>query len=128
MGETQPPKNWPGLEAERDGVTYSADKIMNIAKALREIMKPVNGGGYGEYQGSIQDLSVNGSLADVRQHLQSLERWEAGPSMATTLSQAHREFLNVYQEALQNFDIAIALVEAGAGKYKVTNAANEGGA
>ncbi|MCK2221287.1 hypothetical protein MF672_046915 [Actinomadura sp. ATCC 31491] len=128
MGETQPPKNWPGLEAERDGVTYDATKIANIAEALREAMKPINGGGYGEYQGSIQDLSINGSLSDVRQHLQSIDRWEAGKTFAATLTQAHREFLNVYQEVLENFSIAIALVEAGAGVYKTTNAANEGGA
>jgi hypothetical protein len=127
VGETKPPGDWPGLEAERDGVTYSAKKIENIAGALRDAMKPINGGGYGEYQGSIQDLSMHGSLAAVRMQLRSIERWQAGESFATTLETSHREFLNVYQEVLENFATAIALVDAGAGNYQITNAANEGG-
>ncbi|MER7363328.1 hypothetical protein ACI2LC_34640 [Nonomuraea wenchangensis] len=127
MGETQPPKNWPGLEAERDGVTYDAKKIASIAEALREAMKPMGGGNYGEYPGSIHDLSLNGSLKAESDHLRSVGRWQAGESFADTLDQAHREFLNVYEEALNNLSVAIALVNAGAGNYKITNAANEGG-
>jgi hypothetical protein len=125
VGEQQPPKNWPGLEAERDGVVYDAKKIENIAKELREIMKPIGGGGYGVgYQGSINDLRFSGSLTDVRQQLQSIDGWEAGKSFAATLAQAHQELVAVYEEVLENFGIAIALVEDGAGVYKVTNAAN----
>ncbi|MEU6729015.1 hypothetical protein ABZ917_35370 [Nonomuraea wenchangensis] len=127
MGETQPPKNWPGLEAERDGVTYDAKKIASIAEALREAMKPIGGGTYGQYPGSIQDLSFNGSLKAESDHLRSVDRWQAGESLATTLEQAHREFLNVYEEVLKNMTVAITLVDAGAGNYKITNAANEGG-
>lgn len=126
MGETKPPENWPGLVAEREGVGYDATKISNIAEALREIMKPINGGGYGEYQGSIQDLSINGSLSDVRTQLRSVDRNEGGESFATTLETAHREFLNVYEDVLQNFSTAIALVDAGAGNYHVTDVANLG--
>ncbi|MGI5283930.1 hypothetical protein ACQEVF_11415 [Nonomuraea polychroma] len=126
MGETQPPSDWPGLEPERDGVTYDAQKILNIAGELREVMKPVTGEGYGERLGSINDLSVRGSLSALRTHLQSIDRWEAGKSFNTTLASSHQEFLNVYEDVLENFAIAIALVEAGAGTYLATNAANEG--
>ncbi|MEU4516822.1 hypothetical protein AB0G05_45680 [Nonomuraea wenchangensis] len=127
MGETQPPKNWPGLEAERAGVEYRPDKIVNIVRALHEATKPVSGGGYGKYPGSIQDLSINGSLDYECQHLRSVDRWQAGESFATTLEQAHREFLNVYEEVLQNLSIAIALVNEGAGNHKITDIANLGG-
>ncbi|MFD2355664.1 WXG100 family type VII secretion target [Nonomuraea ferruginea] len=114
MGAAKPPEDWPGLVAERDGVGYDATKITNVAEALREIMKPINGGGYGEHQGSIQDLSINGSLSDVRTQLRSIDRNQGTESFATTLETAHREFLDVYEDVLENFSTAIALVEAGA--------------
>ncbi|GAA4518894.1 MULTISPECIES: hypothetical protein [Nonomuraea] len=126
MGAAKPPEDWPGLVAERDGVGYDATKITNVAEALREIMKPINGGGYGEHQGSIQDLSINGSLSDVRTQLRSIDRNQGTESFATTLETAHREFLDVYEDVLENFSTAIALVEAGAGTYRVTDIVNQG--
>ncbi|TMR96084.1 hypothetical protein [Nonomuraea basaltis] len=126
MGETQPPSDWPGLEPERDGVTYDAKKIANIAGELRDVMEPIGGGGYSQRQGSIQDLSMYGSLADVRQHLLSISNWD-GNVLGNTLSTSHQEFLSVYEDVLENFGTAIALVDAGAGNYQITNVANEGG-
>lgn len=126
MTTTQPPDNWPGLDADRDGVEYDATKIANIAEALRDIMKPLIGSGYGESLGSIQDLSANGSLPMVRTQLRSIERFDGGDSLATTLETAHQELLNVYEDVLENFSTAIALVEAGAGTYRMTNIANQG--
>ncbi|MFG1941936.1 hypothetical protein [Nonomuraea sp. NPDC048826] len=126
MGATKPPEDWPGLVAERDGVGYDKTKIANVAGALREIMKPINGVGYGEYQGSIQDLSIHGSLSEARMQLRSIDRYESGETFATTLETAHREFLNVYEDVLKNFGIAIALIDAGAGNYGVTDIANQG--
>lgn len=126
MVAPQPPDNWPGLEAERDGVGYDATKIANIAEELREILKPLNGGGYGENRGSIQDLNVNGSLADVRRQLRNVDRWPGGEQFATTLEKAYETFLDVYEDVLENFSTAISLVEAGAGDYRMTDAANHG--
>lgn len=126
MVAPKPPPDWPGLEAERDGVGYDATKISNIAEALREIVKPLKGGGYGEHKGSIQDLSVNALLSDVRQQLRSVSRWPGGEQFATTLETSHRTFLDLYEDILTNFETAIQLVEAGAGGYRVTDAANQG--
>jgi hypothetical protein len=131
VGETQPPSDWPsdwpGLEAERDGVTYDAQKIASIAQALREVMEPISGGGSGDNLGSLQDLSSNGSLHyDVCSHLRSLENWEGGKSFAATLEQSHQTFVDVLEEVLENFTTAISLVEAEASTYQATNAANEG--
>ncbi|MFB4282589.1 MULTISPECIES: hypothetical protein [unclassified Nonomuraea] len=126
MGETQPPGDWPGLEPERDGVTYDAQKISNIAGELREVMKPISGEGRTQRQGSINDLSVYGDLSDVRRHLLSIDNWQGGAAFAATLVQSYQEFITVYEDVLENFATAITLVEAGAGTYQVTNAANEG--
>ncbi|MGW4797527.1 hypothetical protein ACWEPC_34415 [Nonomuraea sp. NPDC004297] len=127
MGETQPPANWPGLEPERDGVTYSAEKILNVAEELREVMKPISGeGSRSSRQGSLNDLAAYGDLSDVRRHLLSIDDWPGGATFGDTLRQSYDEFMAVYEEVLENFGTAIALVEAGAGNYQATNGANEG--
>ncbi|MDA0637168.1 hypothetical protein OUY22_27520 [Nonomuraea sp. MCN248] len=127
MAAPEKPAAWPGLQAERDGVGYDAKKIANIARELRDAMKPINGSGYGENQGSIHDLQTYGSLKDVRDHLASIRDFQAGETFQATLAKAHQEFLNAYGDVLENFDIAIALVEAGAGTYQATDVANQGG-
>ncbi|SDH81857.1 hypothetical protein [Nonomuraea jiangxiensis] len=124
MGETQPPANWPGLEPERDGVVYSPQKILNIAGALREAMKPISGEGYGQRQGSVADFDAYGNLSDMRAHLKSVDRIEGIKTFVDTLATSHQEFATVYGQVLENFQIAISLIEAGAGNYQVTNTAN----
>lgn len=126
MTLTRPPEDWPGLDPEDDGVEYDAEKIAAIAKELREIMKPIGGGGYGTRSGSIQDLSVNGTLSLVTTQLKTVDRWEGGEKFAATLESAERAFLDVYEDVLENFSTAITLVEEGAGTYRVTNIANLG--
>lgn len=126
MTTTQPPDKWPGLDADRDGVGYDADKIAGVAKALREIMEPLNPTGAGRHHGSYQDLMTKGSLQLVCDQLRSVDRYESGDQFARTLETAHREFLDVYKDILDNFSTAIALVDAGAGNYSVTNIANHG--
>ncbi|TDD25148.1 hypothetical protein [Nonomuraea diastatica] len=127
MAETEPPRDWPGLQPERDGVTYDPKKIANIAGELREVLKPIRGEGRGENQGSIIDLETYGSLRAVLTHVRSIERWQGGQAFADLVSHSQQEFLTAYEEVLENFATAISLVEAGAGTYQVTNAANEGG-
>ncbi|QYC38724.1 hypothetical protein Nocox_05485 [Nonomuraea coxensis DSM 45129] len=128
MGEViQPPKNWPGLEAERDGVTYTPRKIGNIARELHKAMEAVGGGGYSNSPGSLQDFGAKGDLTYEAGLLKQVGRWEAGPSFADTLLTAHRELLTVYQDALTNMAAAIALVNEGAGNFGITELGNQGG-
>jgi hypothetical protein len=125
VGEAQPPSDWPGLDAERDGVTYDARKIANIAEALRDAMKPI--AGYGTAQGSVGDLTASGDLSRLRNHLESIDRVDGIKTFLDTLTDSHGKFTKVYNNAIENFQTAIALIDAGAGTYQVTNAANEGG-
>ncbi|NRQ39073.1 hypothetical protein HII36_45715 [Nonomuraea sp. NN258] len=119
---------WFGLEAERDGVTYNAKKIAASANVLREALKAFNGQGEESSggRGSIEDLTEYGTLADLRMKLQGVARWEGGQLFAKALEKSHQEFLEAYQDVLRNFEIAIALVDAGAGNYSKASAANEG--
>ncbi|MEO3873655.1 hypothetical protein ABGB18_33005 [Nonomuraea sp. B12E4] len=114
------------MEPERDGVGYNPQKILNIARALREAMKPINGEGYGQRQGSVADFDAYGNLSDMRAHLRSVDRIEGIKTFVDTLANSHQDFATVYGEALENFQTAISLIEAGAGNYQVTNTANEG--
>ncbi|MEV5889877.1 hypothetical protein [Nonomuraea fuscirosea] len=124
---TEPPKDWPGLVADRDGVTYDAKKIENIAGALREALKPIDMMGTGTRPGSLQDLSmVSYTLTALREQLQTVKGW-AGGEFGSQLDHSHTEVQKIYQSVLTSLNTAIALVEAGAGTYKVTNAANQGG-
>ncbi|HEX4814467.1 MAG TPA: hypothetical protein VFV66_17125 [Nonomuraea sp.] len=128
MGETKPPDWWPGLQAERDGVTYNAQKIANIAEELREAMKPIGGeGGYGTTQGSVGDLTASGNLSALRAQLEPFDRIEGIKTFVNTLADSHGTFTTVYGNVLENFRTAIALIDAGASTYHVTTTANEGG-
>ncbi|MGW0801875.1 hypothetical protein [Nonomuraea sp. NPDC002799] len=127
MAEPKEPAAWPGLQAERDGVTYSAEKITNIAKALAEELKPFNGQGAAETRrGSIDDLTTYGGLTELQGQLQTIDKWEGGKLFSDTLAQSHTEFLNVYRQVVDNFGIAISLVAAGAGNYPTATSATEG--
>ncbi|WP_188191153.1 hypothetical protein [Nonomuraea sp. SYSU D8015] len=125
MGEAQPPKDWPGLEAERDGVTYDARKIANIAEALREAMQPISG--YGTSKGSVGNLATSGDLSKLRDHLAGIDRVDGIKTFLQTLTDNHETFTQVYGRVLQKFETAITLIDDGAGTYRVTNTANEGG-
>lgn len=128
VGKTQPPENWPWLEdIDPNSMTHKPDLIVKVAEALREIAGPLNGQGLGDSQGSINDLSAYTQLKDVRDQLRTPSRWPGGPAMASTLETAHREFVKVYQEVLDNLEIAIELVETGAGITKQTEIVNRGG-
>jgi len=137
--ESIPPKaledNWPGLEAERDGVTYNEKVIRESAKALREALGrfigeggSAKGSSLATGQGSIEDLTAYTALDELRTQLQSVPRWEGGRTFAKMLETCHQEFTTIYQEVQKNFDTAIALLDAGAGKYKDVSDANTGGA
>jgi len=126
VATTQPPDDWPGLEAERDGVQYDAEKIAKIAQAMREIMEPISGLDSGRHFGSKQDLDLNGSFDQMSMQLRSIDLYESGDVFARLLEVVHREFLEVYQDVLDNFSTAIALVDAGAGNYSMTDIANQG--
>ncbi|MGP3955559.1 hypothetical protein ACTWPT_06140 [Nonomuraea sp. 3N208] len=107
-------------------MTYDAQKILNIAGELGEVMKLISGESY--RQGSISDLEANNQLfAEVRQHLLSIDNSDGTESFAATWKQSHEVCQTVYRDVLENFATAIALVEAGAGTYQLTNDANEGG-
>ncbi|TDD31034.1 hypothetical protein E1286_45435 [Nonomuraea terrae] len=123
MGNT--PENWPGLDAERDGVTYSAQKIKSVASALREELKPFEGQGT-DGRGSVEDLTSYGGVNQLRTQLQTISNWEGGRLFSESLGRSHQEFLDVYRRVIINFQTAIALIETGAGVYGTTNTANEG--
>ncbi|MER6951994.1 hypothetical protein ABT294_49090 [Nonomuraea sp. NPDC000554] len=137
--ESVPPKtledNWPGLEAERDGVIYNEKVIRESAKALREALGrfigeggSAKGSGLAAGQGSIEDLTAYTALDELRTQLQSVARWEGGRTFAKMLETCHQEFTTIYQEVQKSFDTAIALIDAGAGKYTDVSDANTGGA
>ncbi|MEQ4719468.1 hypothetical protein [Nonomuraea sp. B19D2] len=127
--------NWPGLEAERDGVTYNEKVIKECAKALREALGrfigeggSAKGSSLATGQGSIEDLTTYTALDELRTQLQSVPRWEGGRTFAKMLETCHQEFTTTYQEVQKTFDTAIALLDAGVGKYKNVSDANTGGA
>ncbi|MEV0617177.1 hypothetical protein AB0I81_27915 [Nonomuraea sp. NPDC050404] len=124
---TQPPPGWPGLQAERDAVTYDAKKIETIAGELRDALKPLETMSYGN-PGSIHDFNAAGyTIQTFTDHLKTVERWGGGHDFAAQLMGSHKSLHEIYQEVVTKLNIAISLVDAGAGNYKVTDTANLGG-
>lgn len=123
MGDT--PENWPGLDADRDDVTYSAQKIKSVASALREEAEPFEGHST-DGRGSVADLTSYGGVDRLPNQLDSISNWGGGELLSETLRRSHRELVEVYGQVVANFTTAISLIETGAGTYGITNAANEG--
>ncbi|WP_144069874.1 hypothetical protein [Nonomuraea indica] len=123
--------NWPGLDAERDGVVFDAKAIAGSAQALRDALRRLTGeGGEGNDrhapQGTIDDLTQYTTLSHLRAQLQSVPRWEGGLTFAQMLETSHEEFVAIYREVQKSFDTAIALVDAAAGNYRAVSDLNMG--
>ncbi|MEU0565237.1 hypothetical protein ABZ297_07595 [Nonomuraea sp. NPDC005983] len=123
--------DWPGLDAERDGVTYNEKAIAGCARALRGVIGRFDGtggdvkdSGVTAGRGSIEDLRSYTSLDELRSQLQSVARWEGGRIFAKAVETGHQELIAVYEEVQKAFDKAIALVDAGAGNYRDAGDAN----
>lgn len=119
------PQSWPGLDADRDDVTYSPQKIKAVASALREELEPLEGRGT-HTTGSVSDLTQHGGVFGLRTQLDSISDWPGGKLLSKTLELGHDELVKVYGEVVTNFTTAISLIENGAGTYGITNVANEG--
>jgi hypothetical protein len=104
---------WPGLEAERDGVTFDADKLKKVAQDLEKKLKIFDG----SKPGSLAHLMANTDLSDQRAIVRSIERWPGGHAFFDTLKTANVEFPDVYSQIVTRLRVAIALVQAGAGIY-----------
>lgn len=114
-------KNWPGLVADRDGVTYTPSKLVNLAKDLNTQLTGLTN----STQGSLADLQMYGNLSYLASIFKDVKRWEGGDEFAAAITNAHTETTKIYQEIIEKLTIAVGLINAGAGNYQNANLANE---
>lgn len=128
-------QSWPGLVADRDGVTYSPEELVKVANALWAKYPELNPNdpkapkvaAAPPGQGSCPDVVAQGhALGTFAAQLNHVQRWDGGKSFAAALMQSHKELTAVYQEVNDKLGIAFALIDAGAGNYKRASAANGG--
>jgi short-subunit dehydrogenase len=115
-------QDWAGLNPDRDGVTYSASKLKKLGEQLNEELVKLTG----MKAGSLNDFTVKADLSDLKILFDDVERWNGGHAFMATVQQGHKEFSEVYQEIIDKLQIAIALVNAGAGIYNGVDYANLG--
>ncbi|MFG3435871.1 hypothetical protein ACGF0J_01385 [Nonomuraea sp. NPDC047897] len=110
-------QKWPGLDAERDGVTYPKDpkeRFEQLATKLEDALEDLRGSG----RGSLTELTTQGNLSAFTQQVRAIDRWEGGRAFADTLDLGHDELTKIYGQVNQKFDIAIALVRSGGGIFQ----------
>lgn len=114
--------DWAGLDAGRDGVTYSASKLKKLAEQLKdEYAKFV-----GDKPGSVTDLDAKANLLGMKVVVEQVKRWDGGQAFVETVERGHKEFTEVYREVVEKTRIAIELINAGAGNYESVDVTNAG--
>ncbi|WP_113702591.1 hypothetical protein [Nonomuraea lactucae] len=108
------------MDAERDNVKYPEnprERFDQLATLLEDELKDL----VGQKKGSLNDLTVNGSLASFEAQVKRIARWEGGRSFTGTVRLGHDELTDIYAQVNEKFRIAIALVRAGGGGYQKTD-------
>lgn len=140
-------QSWPGLQAQRDGVTYSASTLTKIAEELQTLMNSLSGSTAsgqpspsGGVPGSLPHLQSDGNLTYLATNMfgareadapelklqgDTLRDWAGGRTFGQALISGHNEMSTIYQQVIEKLQVAIALVQEGAANYKGANQANE---
>jgi hypothetical protein len=92
---------WPGLDSAKDELHVDKEKIEAIVGALEENLALLKG----IEKGSLRDLTDLTNLTEMQ-----LGTWNTAKALSKTVNKAHVKSTFVYQEIIDKYESAIALI------------------